>query len=341
MNESDSTRKHSISILRFLTGCGLFFLVILIILAVGEIDSIQSDVQLFKFLLTALLIVLLVAIYIIMTLMINKRIWRLIRQAEKIGEKRDYSEVLDTDGPFREINVLADAYNRLLNQINHSLQKQKQFNHDVSHELKTPITVLKAQLQLSKEQFGDQPDAMRNITVIDRQVNRMDLLVQRLLELSRLEQGQVFDHTESVDLTAVIESICEDFVIVKERSDLFALTLEPVTITANNSLIHTMLRNLIENAVKYSPEESQVEIALYRSEADVCVVITDHGIGMSNESIPHVFDLFYRAEEARSTEGFGLGLTLVDRIAGVYHGHVEVESTEGEGSTFTVILPDS
>lgn len=341
MKKSDSEKIHGFPIIHLLIGCGVLFLIALTIISISEIDSIRSDIHMFKLILAIVLIVLMIATYITMSYMIHKRVRRLTEQAEMIAVSSDYSTELDADGPFRELNVLSDAYNRLFSQINHSLQKQKRFNHDVSHELKTPLAVLKAQIQLSKEQFADQPESMQNITLIERQINRMDKLVQRLLELSRLEQEHIFDHTEMVDLTAVVESICEDISFLHDRDNLFSLSLEPVEITANNGLIFTMLRNLIENAVKYSPADTPVEITTYRTEEDARVRIRDHGIGMSGEVKEHVFDLFYRAEEARSTEGFGLGIPLADRIAKIYHGRIEVESEEGKGSLFTVILPAS
>ena len=139
----------------------------------------------------------------------------------------------------------------------------------------------------------------------------------------------------------MIRSICEDISFVKNDRIHFSLLLERIRIRANTGLMLVLVRNLIENAVKYSPEAEPVTVSLHRLNDTVTICVQDHGVGMSDEVREHVFEAFYRADNARSTEGFGLGLTMVKRIVDLYHGDIQIESTEGEGSTFTVLFPET
>ena len=305
----------------------------------SEINTIYYGIQRFTIIIVLSLLGCMIAASVIVNHLITKHLKSLSEQAEQITKSKDYAMELDTDGPFVEINVLAESYNRLLEQVNKTIQQQLQFNHDVSHELRTPVTVLRAQCQMAREQYADAPDALNSLEVIERQTERMNNLIQRLLDLSRLNRGRLFDHDETVDLEDVIRSICEDIVLVEKNPNRFSLELERISIRANNSLIFTMMRNLIENAIKYSPEHSLITIRIHRQREGAVVQIQDRGIGMSDEIKEKIFDSFYRGDSARTTEGFGLGMTLVKRIADVYHATIEIESKEGEGSTFTILFP--
>ena len=116
--------------------------------------------------------------------------------------------------------------------------------------------------------------------------------------------------------------------------------MESIDINANTDLIFMLLRNIIDNAVKYSNDDPHIDIFVYRLNEGVYIRVTDNGIGMTEDEISHIFDSFYRADSARSTEGFGLGLTLADRIVKLYNGSITIESQPGEGSIVTVFLSD-
>lgn len=306
----------------------------------SEINTIYYDVKAFSIILILMLLFGMIVTTVIANHLMSRHLNTLTIQAETMTQTGNYDATFSTEGPFKEINTLAESYNNLLDQVNKTIKNQSQFNHDVSHELRTPVTVLQAQCQISKEQFGHNPDALRSIEVIERQTIRMSNLIQRLLDLSRLERSQIFDHTESVALDDVTRSICEDISLIKNDRINFSLLLEKISIQANTGLIHTMIKNLIENAVKYSPESEPITVSVFRLNNRVSIRVQDHGIGMSDEIKEHIFDAFYRGDEARSTEGFGLGLTLVKRIADLYHGQIQIDSKEGEGSVFTVHFPE-
>lgn len=307
-----------------------------------SIDTVYHNIRLLTILIALSVMVLMIITCIIMSRLVTKNLSDVTGQAAEIVSSEDYSKTIDPGRSFEEIDILVDTCNHLLNRVNRTIKQQQQFNHDISHELRTPLTVLKAQCQLTRDQFKDNEDALLTLDVIERQVDRMNTLIRLLLGLSRLEQNRIYTETEVVSLNEVIQSICDDISLIsdKDEDDLFTLTMESIDINANTDLIFMLLRNIIDNAVKYSNDDPHIDIFVYRLNEGVYIRVTDNGIGMTEDEISHIFDSFYRADSARSTEGFGLGLTLADRIVKLYNGNITIESQPGEGSIVTVFLSD-
>lgn len=306
----------------------------------NELYSIYRNVARITSIATLIVVVLMIATCIIISNYLADPIVNLSKSTKDIIKTRDYSKTLDlkSKNPYREIFELSESYNHLMRQVDRTIKSQKQFNRDVSHELRTPVTVLRAQCESARKHIKN-PDDLAIIDVIERQTVRISSLIGNLLNLSRVEQYSNDVPEETVSISDVVTSICDDISLVCGRDDMFELSLEDVEITANTDLILTMIKNLIENAVKYSPEDSSVEVSVFTTENSIHIEVTDHGIGMNEDEIEHIFESFYRTEDARSSEGFGLGLTLADRIAGLYDGIIQVSSKINKGSTFTVVLP--
>lgn len=267
---------------------------------------------------------------------ISQTLSKVIDNAQTIGVTTDFSQRIDDDVRFRELSVLVDAHNRLLDRVEEMLAIQKEFSHNVSHELRTPISIVRAQCQMMSEAYKDNQKLRKEVGVIDRQNNRMRGLVNQLLSFSRIEYVGDYGDTEEVDLRDVIQVICEDFEELAKRDDLFALDLEQVTVQANLNLCITLFRNLISNAVKYGRSERPIDISLWREREEVVAKVRDYGMGMSEDELGRIFDAFYRTERSRSEDGFGLGLTMAKRIVEFYGGELGVESEVGRGSLFWV-----
>lgn len=260
------------------------------------------------------------------------------KTAEIIGQEGELSRRIEYDGKIKELGVLAATNNRMLERIENMLEMQKQFSSDVAHELRTPIAVLLAQCEYAKEYVSTKEEFDDAIDVIYRQTKKTNMVITQLLNLNRLESERVVLDLEDADLDEMIRSICDE-IEFKEKDDVqFELALSGVRADMDIGLMLILLQNLIQNAVKYSARPARVKITTqYRDDA-VVVKVQDFGCGIREEDLPHIFDPFFRAEKARNSEGFGLGLPLADRIAKAHKGEIKVDSVWGKGSTFTLVI---
>lgn len=266
---------------------------------------------------------------------------KMCKAAEQISKDLDFSEKIAYDGHFYELDTLLEAYNHLLERMHQVVLRQEQFNSDVSHELRTPIAVIRAQCELSKEKAvkENNNEALEALDVIERQSGKMNQMVEQLLNLSRLEQKRIPCEFEDIDLVFVAESVCEDQEYLCGDKYKFVYDFHSVDIHADINLIMLVVRNLVSNAVKYSPEGSEIVVQCGAKNRLAFLSVQDHGIGIEKENLKKIFEHFYRTEEARNSEGFGLGLTLALKIVEYHGGTIHVESEYGQGSTFTIFLP--
>jgi two-component system phosphate regulon sensor histidine kinase PhoR len=220
------------------------------------------------------------------------------------------------------------------------------FVANVSHELKTPVTSIKGFAETLADGAIDDPDAGRRfLRIIAGQADRLNAIIEDLLALSSLERGVegrevALQEARLADVLAVAAEVCaskaeaKDIgVVVDCPDDLFA--------EVNPPLLEQAVVNLLDNAVKYSPEHTTVALSAARTERETVITVTDQGVGISREHLPRLFERFYRVDKARSRDlgGTGLGLSIVKHIAQVHGGTVSVDSLVGRGSTFRIHLP--
>nr|WP_320049057.1 ATP-binding protein [uncultured Desulfuromonas sp.] len=223
---------------------------------------------------------------------------------------------------------------------------RRDFVANVSHELKTPITAIKGFVETLLDGALDNRDESEQfLKIVERQVERLSVIIEDLMSLSRIEQGEEnerFD-LEPGKLSEVISESVNDCTVLAEglgitlKQELDAGLMSPL----NAPLLEQALTNLLENAIKYSPAESTVTIRCYEEGNRAIVRVSDHGCGIDAEHLPRLFERFYRVDKARSRQagGSGLGLAIVKHIVQIHHGRVSVESTPGKGSDFIVSLP--
>lgn len=260
--------------------------------------------------------------------------------SEKIGREKDLSKRIEYDGMLKEIDILAQANNRMLDRLEEMFEKQKQFSSDVTHELRTPVAVIMAQCQYARKHIRDKEEFDEAVMLIERQVKKTNDIISQILQLSRLDQERVHIDFEYVDLRDIVEEVCENEKLNDEKNIDLRLSLEKAETRVDVGLIMAAIRNIISNAMKYSYENGTVNITLSKKEGSVELMVQDHGCGMSEEVREHIFDRFYRADKARNSEGFGLGLSIAARIVEIHSGKIIVESEEQKGSTFCLILPE-
>ncbi len=223
---------------------------------------------------------------------------------------------------------------------------RRDFVANVSHELKTPVTSIKGFVETLREGALDEPEqAHRFLDIVARQVDRLNAIIDDLLSLARIEQeaGEArVDLAEArvCDVLSCAISACEPKAAA--RSISITLACEPaLTVRMNPALVEQAVINLVDNAVKYSEPGAQVTVHSERSGGEVLISVSDTGIGIERKHLPRLFERFYRADKARSRSlgGTGLGLAIVKHIAQAHGGSVEVDSTPGKGSTFTIHIP--
>jgi two-component system, OmpR family, phosphate regulon sensor histidine kinase PhoR len=223
-------------------------------------------------------------------------------------------------------------------------QMRKDFVANVSHELKTPITSIKGFVETLLDGGVDDPDqSQRFLQIILNHANRLNLIIEDLLSLSRLEQGRLqlrFEECDVEHLAAAALDVCAPAAKAKQIRVRTSHSGNQ-TVRVNPNLIEQALVNLLDNAVKYSDERSDVELELATDDQRFTVTVRDNGQGIPGRDLPRVFERFFRTDRARSRDlgGTGLGLAIVKHIARAHGGDVSVQSTLGEGSVFTVWIP--
>lgn len=309
---------------------------------VKDISTVYEKIKFYSYIVIGVELFVMVIVGILLHRQISRPLAHMCEKAEQISEDLILSDRIEYEGHFIELKILIDAYNKLLARMEKVVSRQEQFNSDVSHELRTPITVVRAQCQLTREELANNKEIplLETMEIIERQSDKMNHIVEQLLNLSRMDQERIEMEFEEIDLVDVVESVCEDEENASEEQINFSYDLISTLVTADIGLITMAVRNLISNAVKYSPVGSKIQVSCGRREDGAFVQVRDFGCGIAPKDLPRIFEHYYRAEESRNSNGFGLGLTLAMKIARKHGGTIHVESEVGQGSKFTIILPD-
>ncbi|MFI5236226.1 MAG: sensor histidine kinase, partial [Gemmatimonadales bacterium] len=245
-----------------------------------------------------------------------------------------------------ELARLATKVNEMLGRLETSFSSLRRFTADASHELKTPLQVLRAGVERALTHQGTPPESLEALDESLNQVNAMSELVDSLLTLARADEGAVTLAVEPCDLRAVVAEVGETAGILGDQAGLRVVTRlpsSPVVVAVDQPRIRQMLMNLATNALKYTPKGGQVDFELSEAGRHVTFVVRDNGIGIAPGDLAHIFDRFWRADGARSRTGeragAGLGLAITKWIAEAHGGSIAVQSRPGRGTVFTVTLP--
>lgn len=229
---------------------------------------------------------------------------------------------------------------RTLRPIEEAHEAQARFVSDASHELKTPLSVMKTELEVAlRDPNFSQHEARELIESNLEEVNKLAALSGTLLQLSQLDHDQL--ETELISLSDIAADVVKRYDKTGKRLELTAP--KSLIITANPTSIEELLTILVDNALKYSPEHSVATVRLSKHGEQAAITVTNAGSGISPEDLPHIFDRFYRADTARTrnkkTSGHGLGLSLAKRIVELHNGELSVSSAPDHETIFTIFLP--
>lgn len=270
----------------------------------------------------------------------------LINEVEAITDGRSLHRRLPTESENDELSRLSLTVNAMLSRLEASFAALRRFTADASHELKTPLTVLRADVERSMHPATDRADRMVALEEALQETARMSDLVDSLLTLARADEGRFDIHRVPVDLEPLVREAYETAMILGEEAglELSLSSLEGGVVMGDRTRLRQLLLNLITNAIKYTPRGGKVDLSVTRREHDeVAIVVRDTGIGIAASDLPHIFDRFWRADRARSRAsergGFGLGLSISQWIVQAHGGTISVQSRLGRGTAFTVLLP--
>lgn len=242
-----------------------------------------------------------------------------------------------------EIGRLSETLNDMISRLESSFERIRQFTADASHELRTPLTILTGEMELALRTRKSPQEYQDILSSALQEVLRLSHVVESLLLLSRSDMGQVSMHKEPTNLTETLADLADAATILGTQKDIYITFrhTEDLFIEADRAKLYQMFLNLVDNAVKYTPEGGMISIAVHRDGGFAEVRVRDTGIGISLEHRAKIFDRFYRVDKARSREvgGAGLGLSIVQWIVQIHGGTINVESEPGQGSTFIVCLP--
>jgi signal transduction histidine kinase len=260
---------------------------------------------------------------------------------EQINRADDLARRIPYDGPMHdEIGSLIEAFNQTLERLEILFTSQQRFLADVSHELRTPLTVIKGNVDLMRRMKSLDEESL---TSIDQEARRLTRLVGGLLLLAQAESGSVSLNIKPVELdTLLLEVFQEMKVLAGEKIEVHLTEIDQLQVNGDRDRLKQVLLNLVGNAIQYTPQGGDVFLSLGKVAEQARLIIRDTGPGIPANDLPHIFERFYRAEKSRTrgkTTGFGLGLSIANWIVDKHGGRIEVDSKEGQGTTFCIWLP--
>jgi heavy metal sensor kinase len=274
----------------------------------------------------------------------SARALRPVNELAETAQKTSASSLhlrIASRGVGDELDSLIDAFNKMMARLEENFDQVKRFSTDASHELRTPITGIRGQLEvalMTAKNTGEYRDAVINAL---EDVDRLSNIVRALLMLSQAETGQIEIRQEPVELGKIAADLAEQFSIGAADENI-ALTwaLEPgAVVSGDQTQLERLVTNLLANAIKYTQPGGSVSISVSHKDDSVELVVADSGIGIAPEHLPHVFERFYRVNRDHPQKGLGLGLSFVAWIVKAHRGTIDVESELGKGTTFRVTLP--
>lgn len=259
--------------------------------------------------------------------------------ALQITHADDLSRRLPDMGRSDEIGRLTLVLNRTLERVERLFRVQRRFLADISHELRTPLTTIRGHVDLMRH-MGGMADP-ETLDIIEDEVSRMTRLVEDLMLLARADAGGLPIQKNPVALDTVFLDVYRRMSSVRRGVELVLGEVDQVCVLGDAERLRQMLINLVDNAIKYTPADGRVTMALSQLNGAAQIVIADTGVGIAKQDLPLIFERFYRVDKARCREqgGSGLGLSIVRWVVEAHGGKIDVESEVGEGTVFTISLP--
>ncbi len=277
----------------------------------------------------------------------TRPIAQIIRVTNRIHPAQ-LDERLPIRGSGDELDQLSQTINHFLDRIAAYLRQSREFTANAAHELRSPLTALQSSLEIALNADRTTEEYKEVLSVLLEECGQMRVLVNQLLLLAEEDAGRLRLHSQALRLDQIIANSLEMFQAVAEAAEveLTARRLDAVTIHGDGNRLWQVINNLIDNAIKFTPARGRVSVD-FRLDDDrrECILeVSDTGAGIDPRDLPHIFERFYQGDKARpresSARGLGLGLSICQAVVAAHGGTIEVASTPGHGTTFTIRLPD-
>lgn len=300
---------------------------------VDDVDATISDLRTTLLIVGALSILVAALLALIVARASLRPVARLTRAAERVATTQDLAASIDVRRRD-ELGRLASSLNEMLAALNTSREQQRELIRDASHELQTPLTSLRTNVEVLAGQPGmPAPERRRLLTDVSQQCAELTALMDNLVELAR-DTDEPTEETSEIDLDRLV-SAAVDRARLRAPDVGIELDLEPARIEGRRKQLERALVNVLDNACKWSPEGGTVEVGLHGG----TITVRDHGLGIDARDLPRVFDRFYRAPAARAMSGSGLGLAIVRRVVDGHGGSVTLGPASGGGTIARIHLP--
>ena len=238
-----------------------------------------------------------------------------------------------------EIKGLVISFNSMIERLKDGVEKLDRFNNDVSHELKTPLTIIKGEVEITLRKIREPQEYQKSMQTILSQSEQIESIINQLLLLTKYSKENIQDSFELCNLDSILLDVISTYEIQLKEKDLNLKIekLEHISLHANPILLQSIFSNLIDNAIKYTPHSKNITIFLYKKNK-IHFIIQDEGIGIEKEQLPKITDRFYRIDESRNKKikGFGLGLSIVKNSVALHNGTLKIMSTINQGTLVDV-----
>ncbi len=276
----------------------------------------------------------------------NKIVYKLLRPIKEMTEgvqniNGTSLNRLDTHRAKDELKDLALTFNDMLDRLELYMNQQKQFVSDASHELRTPIAIIQGYTDMLERWGKDDPAILEeSINSLSQETANMKNLLEKLLFLSRSDKKTLEVDKEIFNLSELCHKVIKETSFIDDEHDIEAKITDHIMLFGDSGLIKELIRILMDNALKYTPEGGKITLSCVIAQRNIILSIKDNGMGIPKEHIPHLFERFYRVDEARSksTGGTGLGLAIAKQIITVHDAQISVTSELGQGTEFIIFF---
>ena len=305
--------------------------------------NIDNKIENFQDVLFYLVPLLLLAFIFLASKMIDKilhPINKLINATKDVSITR-FTQEIELPKDDDEIKELVVSFNAMIKRLKEGVERLDRFNSDVSHELKTPLTVIQGELEITLRKLREPYEYEKSLKIIQKQSKQIELIVKQLLLLTKYSKENIKESFQECSVDTLLMQVIDKFQLRLQEKNLklHIEKIEPINMQANPILIESIFVNLIDNAIKYSLKNRNIYISLYQ-DSKINFTVKDEGVGVSKENILKITERFYRADSSRNKkiEGFGLGLSIVKNSVLMHDGSLEIESDKENGTTVKVVF---
>lgn len=303
-------------------------------------DNIESFISILIF-----LEVLLLILFIFLANNILNKILNPIKQINKTVREININNLnshINFSNNGKEIDELVDNFNNMIEKLKNGIERIEKFNSDVSHELKTPLTVIDMSIELALKKERNIEYYKNTLKTLQTEIQKIETIINELLLITKYDKYSVKKTFSICDFNSILLDVIEKYASIAQRKNINIelLKFEKIEKETNCFLIKTIFKNIIDNAVKYTPSGKNIYISLYLKNKKVYFVVKDEGVGIPGDKMDKITERFYRTDESRNKkiEGYGLGLSIVKNFLNLIDGNLQIVSQLNKGTVVKVIL---